>query len=91
MQKVDFIKMHGLGNDFVIIDKRSNNITITGDIIKRLSDRRTGAGCDQLIPMLANNKADAVDIFNVFFPSPPVPHVSTQFSTFTLFDLFLKT
>ena len=45
MQKVDFIKMHGLGNDFVIIDKRSNNIVITEDIIKRLSDRRTGAGC----------------------------------------------
>ena len=43
MQKVDFIKMHGLGNDFVIIDKRSNNIAITEDIIKRLSDRRTGA------------------------------------------------
>ena len=36
MQKVDFIKMHGLGNDFVIIDKRSNNIAITEDIIKRL-------------------------------------------------------
>ena len=52
MQKVDFIKMHGLGNDFVIIDKRSNNITITEEIIKRLSDRRTGAGCDQLLSLI---------------------------------------
>ena len=40
MQKVDFIKMHGLGNDFVIIDKRSNNIAITEDIIKRLSQMK---------------------------------------------------
>ena len=67
MQKVDFIKMHGLGNDFVIIDKRSNNIMITEDIIKKLSDRRTGAGCDQLITINNTNNlsADAeIEIFN---------------------------
>ena len=67
MQKVDFIKMHGLGNDFVIIDKRSNNIAITEDLIKRLSDRRTGAGCDQLITInnTSNQSADAeIEIFN---------------------------
>ena len=67
MQKVDFIKMHGLGNDFVIIDKRSNNIAITEDIIKRLSDRKTGAGCDQLITInnTNNQNADAeIEIFN---------------------------
>ena len=44
MQKIEFTKMHGLGNDFVIIDKRSKNIDITEDIVKKLSDRRTGAG-----------------------------------------------
>ena len=44
-----------------------------------------------LIPILANNSADAVEIFKVFIPSPPVPHVSTQFSTFTLLDFSLKT
>ena len=54
MQKIEFTKMHGLGNDFVIIDKRSKNIDITEDIVKKLSDRRTGAGCDQLITI--NNK-----------------------------------
>ncbi len=67
MQKLDFIKMHGLGNDFVIIDKRSNNITITDDIIKRISDRRTGAGCDQLITInnTNNQSVDAeIEIFN---------------------------
>ncbi len=67
MQKVDFIKMHGLGNDFVIIDKRSNNIAITEEIIKKLSDRRTGAGCDQLITInnTNNHSVDAeIEIFN---------------------------
>ncbi len=67
MQKIDFIKMHGLGNDFVIIDKRSNNILITDDIIKRLSDRRTGAGCDQLITINTSKHKDVdaeIEIFN---------------------------
>ena len=44
-----------------------------------------------LTPILASSNADAVDILSVFIPSPPVPHVSTQFSTFTLLDLFLST
>ena len=43
-----------------------------------------------LTPMLANNKADAVDIFNVFIPSPPVPHVSIQLFISTLLDFSLK-
>ena len=29
MQKIQFIKMHGLGNDFVIIDRRANNVKLT--------------------------------------------------------------
>ena len=44
-----------------------------------------------LIPILASNNADAVEIFSVFIPSPPVPQVSIQLSTVTLLDLFLKT
>ena len=43
MQKVDFIKMHGLGNDFVIIDNRINTINISKSLIHRLSDRKSGA------------------------------------------------
>ena len=46
MQKIEFIKMHGLGNDFVIIDNRINSILITPSIISKLSDRKFGAGCD---------------------------------------------
>ena len=49
MQKIEFYKMHGLGNDFVIIDRRKVHIEINKDIIQKLSDRKTGAGCDQVI------------------------------------------
>ncbi|MDC3131962.1 diaminopimelate epimerase [Pelagibacteraceae bacterium] len=66
MQNIEFIKMHGLGNDFVIIDKRSKDITINEDLIKKLSNRKTGAGCDQLITIKeSNNDVDAeIEIFN---------------------------
>tara|TARA_B100000989_G_C19436042_1_gene425185 strand:- start:58 stop:885 length:828 start_codon:yes stop_codon:yes gene_type:complete len=45
----NFLKMHGLGNDFVIIDLRSNIVKIEDSLIKKISDRKTGIGCDQLI------------------------------------------
>ena len=66
MQKIEFIKMHGLGNDFVIIDKRSKSISITDKLIQKISDRRTGAGCDQLITINeSENNVDAdIEIFN---------------------------
>ena len=66
MQKIEFIKMHGLGNDFVVIDQRSKNIPITQDLIQKISDRRTGAGCDQLITINnSKNNVDAdMEIFN---------------------------
>ena len=66
MQKIEFIKMHGLGNDFVIIDQRSKNVPVTQDLIQKISDRRTGAGCDQLITInKSKNNVDAdMEIFN---------------------------
>ena len=67
MQKIEFTKMHGLGNDFVIIDRRSNKIEINDNLIQKLSDRRTGAGCDQLITINnpgSSNADVSIDIFN---------------------------
>tara|TARA_Y100001970_G_scaffold183037_1_gene222596 strand:+ start:1960 stop:2778 length:819 start_codon:yes stop_codon:yes gene_type:complete len=69
MQKIEFTKMHGLGNDFVIIDRRSKNIEINDNLIQKLSDRRTGAGCDQLIT-INNPKNDSVDVsIDIFNPA----------------------
>lgn len=44
-----FIKMHGLGNDFVILDNRKQDRVLSADSIRLLSDRRFGIGCDQFI------------------------------------------
>ena len=54
-------------NDFVIIDRRSNKIEINDNLIQKLSDRRTGAGCDQLITInnpSSDNADVSIDIFN---------------------------
>ncbi len=67
MQKIQFIKMHGLGNDFVIIDRRNIHVEINKDIIFKLSDRRMGAGCDQVITIDNNISSDhdaRIQIFN---------------------------
>ena len=69
MQKIEFIKMHGLGNDFVIIDRRKNNIEINKDIIHKLSDRRTGAGCDQVITIDKNISSDYDARIKIFNPN----------------------
>ena len=44
-----FTKMHGLGNDFVLLDLVSQNIRIRQDQIRELGNRRTGIGFDQLL------------------------------------------
>jgi len=56
---VAFLKMHGLGNDFVVFDARSAPLALTGDQVRALADRHTGIGCDQLIVVEASATADA--------------------------------
>ena len=53
-----FDKMHGVGNDFVILDARSAPVTITPALARALADRHTGIGCDQLILLEASTLAD---------------------------------
>jgi len=59
--------MHGLGNDFVIIDRRRQDIEINNEVVNKISNRKTGAGCDQIITIdkASSNSVDAkVIIFN---------------------------
>jgi len=49
MGKVPFLKMHGLGNDFVVLDFRRRAIPVGVGAARNLADRRTGIGCDQVI------------------------------------------
>ena len=46
---MQFSKMHGLGNDFMVIDSVTQNVFLTPDIIRQLSDRHRGIGFDQLL------------------------------------------
>ncbi len=46
---VSFHKMHGAGNDFVVLDERARPLGLTPALVSRLADRRTGIGCDQLV------------------------------------------
>ncbi len=60
--KKTFIKMHGLGNDFVIFDGREDLMHLKPDQIRKIANRRTGVGCDQLIVM-EPPKNRAADVF----------------------------
>ena len=57
-----FLKMHGLGNDFIVLDARdpANGIpdVIGAAVATRLADRHFGIGCDQILVIRASAKAD---------------------------------
>lgn len=61
-----FIKMHGLGNDFVVLDARTGTVPeMTNALARALADRQTGIGCDQLILLEPSDSADLrMRIFN---------------------------
>jgi len=61
MRQRAFIKMHGLGNDFVVVDARHRPLELGAGQARAIADRRTGVGCDQLIVIEppVNGLADA--------------------------------
>jgi diaminopimelate epimerase len=63
---IPFIKMHGLGNDCVIIDARDAPVVLSADRIRRIADRRRGVGCNQLA-LLQPPRDGKADVFVRFF------------------------
>lgn len=53
-----FRKMNGLGNDFVVVDARSDALALTPDAVRAIADRKEGIGCDQLIALEPSKAAD---------------------------------
>lgn len=48
--RIEFVKMHGLGNDFIVLDARGAPLpAFRADTVRALADRTRGIGCDQLI------------------------------------------
>ena len=62
---VRFVKMHGLGNDFVVIDRRYQSFTPQQDDIRAMADRHTGIGFDQLL-LLDPPRGDGDAAFGIF-------------------------
>lgn len=64
--RVSFIKMHGLGNDFVVLDARKEALPeLAPATVRAIADRRQGIGCDQLIVLEPGETADLrMRIFN---------------------------
>lgn len=64
--RLRFSKMHGLGNDFVVIDGVSQKVRLTSDKIRQLSDRHFGIGCDQLLLVEAPDSPDVDFRYRIF-------------------------
>jgi diaminopimelate epimerase len=64
-RSISFLKMHGLGNDFVIIDSRDKSINLSVRTIRKLGDRNFGVGFDQLGIIQNSEGSDAhLNFFN---------------------------
>ena len=64
--RLQFTKMHGLGNDFMVIDGVRRQIELSADQVRFLADRRRGVGFDQLLLAEAAQGADADFRYRIF-------------------------
>ncbi len=62
MSDLAFTKMHGLGNDFVVLDARRGEIDLGEERARAIADRRLGIGCDQIL-VIEPAKNGQVDVF----------------------------
>ena len=63
---IDFTKMHGLGNDFVVIDAINQPVELTPGQVRQLADRHLGIGCDQLLLVEPASGAQADFRYRIF-------------------------
>ena len=66
--KMPFLKMHGLGNDFVVLDARAPPLDLSLERRRAIADRRLGVGCDQLIVLEPPTDGDADVFMRIFNP-----------------------
>ena len=64
--RINFTKMHGLGNDFVVIDATRQSINLTPQQIQFIANRRLGVGCDQLLLVEAADSDDVDFRYRIF-------------------------
>ena len=64
--KLKFSKMHGLGNDFVVLDGVRQALTLTPEQLRFLADRHFGVGCDQILLVEAPGQPDVDFRYRIF-------------------------
>lgn len=64
--RLEFTKMHGLGNDFLMLDLVSQRARLDTPLIRRLADRHTGVGFDQLLVVEAPTRPDVDFRYRIF-------------------------
>ncbi len=67
--RIDFVKMNGAANDFIVVDNRKGHVELTAEQIALLCDRRRGVGADGFIMVEAGAPAAGRDFFMRFFNS----------------------
>ena len=66
--KISFTKMHGLGNDFMVLDLLANDIELSAAQIRKLANRHTGIGFDQLLQIEAPTETGIDFNYRIFNP-----------------------
>lgn len=64
--QINFTKMQGIGNDFVVIDAINQNIALTRDQIHHIANRHFGVGCDQLLLVESSDWPEAEFRYRIF-------------------------
>ena len=64
--KLRFTKMHGLGNDFVVIDATREPVELTPARVRAIADRHFGVGCDQLLVVEPATRPDVDFRYRIF-------------------------
>lgn len=82
-----FRKMHGLGNDFVMIDTRDQDVSLSPEQIERICDRNFGVGCDLMTVL---EPSDNADIFARFYNADGSESDACGNATRCVGDIILK-
>lgn len=66
VMRLEFEKMHGIGNDFVVMAEPAGSPGFSPEVIRRIADRRMGIGCDQVLIAAASDRDDADVTMRIF-------------------------
>src|SRR6476620_9077299 len=64
--KLKVTKMHGLGNDFVVLDATQAPLDLSGDVLRKIANRHFGIGCDQILQVEKPRDADTDFHYRIF-------------------------